>query len=309
MSIPDYQTLMLPLLKRLAAEQKPVPVRLYLDSLAEEFKLSPEERAERIPSGVENLLANRLAWARTYLGKAGLLQSPQRGMVSITPAGRELLTHGLAEINLGVLRRYPQFVEWMNRSSSPKPVAGESQATPSPEAPRGTPRERIDGAKRELDAVLRADLLERVRSMLPSTFEGLVIQLLLKMGYGDGQEEMAKALGGTGDGGMDGVIHQDPLGLDRVYIQAKRWKAGNNVGSSEIRDFVGALNINRAAKGVFVTASEFTSDAQATAKHSNVQVVLIDGERLTELMLRFQVGVLTRDAVSIYELDEGFFED
>jgi restriction system protein len=145
--------------------------------------------------------------------------------------------------------------------------------------------------------------------MDPGDFEGLVIQLLLAMGYGEGQEEMAKALGGTGDGGIDGVIHQDALGLERVYIQAKRWKENNNVSSPEIRNFVGALNIHRASNGVFVTASTFTADAKAAAKNSTVQVVLIDGERLTDLMVRYGVGVLVRSVVTINELDEGFFGD
>jgi restriction system protein len=174
---------------------------------------------------------------------------------------------------------------------------------------QGTPRERIDAAQRELEAALRADLLERVRQMTPSDFEELVIRLLLAMGYGEGQEEMARALGGTGDGGIDGVVHQDPLGLERVYVQAKRWKANNNVSSPEIRDFLGALNINRASKGVFVTASDFTNDAKAAARNSTLHVVLIDGERLTDLMVRYKIGVLVRSVVEIKDLDEGFFED
>lgn len=315
MPVPDYQTLMLPLLSRLAEAKEPTPVRSFLESIADEFGLTPEERAERIPSGVENLLSNRLAWARTYMGKAGLLSSPKRGLVCITEDGRNLLRTGSSRIDNSVLRQFPKFKEWLLRSQ-PKHLNqtadghGLASTTPEPsdsEAPQGTPRERIDAAERELNAALRVDLLDRIRRMDPGDFESLVIQLLLAMGYGEGQEEMAKALGGTGDGGIDGVIHQDALGLERVYIQAKRWKESNSVSSPEIRNFVGALNIHRASKGVFVTASSFTSDARAAAKNSTVQVVLIDSEKLTELMVRYGVGVLVRSVVKINELDEGFF--
>ena len=317
MPVPDYQTLMLPLLKRLELEKDPVPVRKFLDPIADEFGLSEEDRSQRIPSGLENLLSNRLAWARTYLGKAGLLSSPKRGVVCITDAGRELLKKNVTTIDLNVLRRYPSFVEWLLRSQNtpvdPVVAGAIAQTTqlniPLESVERETPRERIYVAQRELDAALRADLIERLRRMTPSAFEVMVIRLLLAMGYGDGQEEMARALGGSSDGGIDGVVHQDALGLERVYIQAKRWKENNNVSSPEIRNFIGALNIHRASKGVFVTASAFTSEATAAARASTVQVVLIDGDRLTDLMLRYKVGVLVRSTVEIKELDEGFFDD
>jgi restriction system protein len=316
MPVPDYQSLMLPLLKRLAEENEPVPVRKYLDAIADEFGLTEEERAERIPSGIENLLSNRLAWARTYLGKAGFLYSPRRGVVCISERGRRLLAEGLPRIDLSVLRRYPEFVEWMHRSQPSPGNAPDVRATATktpkdvePVSNHGTPRERIDAAQHELDEALKAELLDRVRAMTPSDFEDLVIRVLLAMGYGEGQEEMAKALGGTGDGGVDGVVHQDPLGLERVYVQAKRYKEKNNVSSPDIRNFIGALNIHRASKGVFVTASEFTSDARAAASNATVQVVLIDGERLSDLMLRYKVGVLVRSVIEIKDIDEGFFED
>lgn len=317
-AVPDYQTLMLPLLKRLGQANEPVAVRSFLESVADEFSLSAEERAERIPSGLENLLSNRLAWARTYLGKAGLLASPKRGLVQISEAGRALLRQQPTRIDLSILRNYPSFIDWLARSQSssregsgadPERKENAREVSLPEGASHSTPRERIDAAQRELDAALRTDLLDRVRQMSPSDFEDLVIRLLLAMGYGEGLEEMAIALGGSGDGGIDGVVHQDPLGLERVYVQAKRWKEHNNVGSSEIRDFVGALNIQRASKGVFVTASEFTGEAKAAARGSTVQVVLIDGERLADLMVRYKVGVLVRSIVEIKELDEGFFDE
>ncbi|MDB5733950.1 MAG: restriction endonuclease [Alphaproteobacteria bacterium] len=310
---------MLPLLQRLAAETKPVAVRQYLDSVADAFGLSEDERAERLPSGGENLLLNRLAWARTYLGKAGLLTSPRHGQIEISSRGREVLSKNLPAIDVRFLRQFPEFQEWIVRSQRPKGVkepaievvaSDKSEEPPSvdPADDEGTPRERIDAAKQEIETALQEDLLQRVRAMAASDFEDSILRLLLAMGYGQGLDEMARALGGSGDGGMDGVIHQDPLGLERVYIQAKRWKEGNNVGPHEIRDFVGALNIHRANKGVFVTASQFTGEANKAANNSTVQVVLIDGRQLTELMIRYKVGVLVRDVIEIKAVDEGFFE-
>ena len=314
MAIPDYQTLMLPLLMRLGTVQGPTSIRQFADAIADEFGLSEEERAERIPSGQENLLANRMAWARTYMGKAGLLVSPKRGLVEITGRGRELLAAQPSQISNATLSQYQDFVDWLTRSrSSPVPTLKDPVPSASSrleivaEAGALTPRERIDEAVRELEEALKAELIDRLRVMSPAEFEGLILRLLIAMGYGQGLDEMALALGGSGDGGIDGVIHQDPLGLERVYIQAKRYKEGNNVGSNDVRGFVGALNINRANKGVFVTASQFTPDARKAALGATVQVVLIDGDRLTDLMVRHKVGVLARSAVEIKEIDEGFF--
>jgi len=316
-AIPDYQTLMLPLLTRLAQEAAPASINKYLDSIADEFHLTEEERLERIPSGMEKLLANRLAWARTYLVKAGLLQSPKRGVVVITAAGQELIQKKPTLIDNNLLKGYGPFAEWITRSqkgtnSSREPKQEESlSATPLDLGSVSTPPERIAAAQQELEAALRSDLLDSIRALSPSRFEWLVIQLLLKMGYGEGQDELDKALvvGGTADGGIDGIINQDPLGLERVYIQAKRWKEDNNVSSPDIRNFIGALNIKRATKGVFVSTSEFTKEAQNACRDSTMHVVLIGGEKLTELMVRHKVGVRVRTTVEIKELDEEFFEE
>lgn len=319
MPVPDYQTLMLPLLRHLGEQTGHSTVRQFLESIGDEFNLSEEERAERIPSGQENLLANRLHWARTYMGKAGLTASPKRGLVQITERGRALLAENPERIDGETLGRYPEFLSWLTKSRTGKSAKAENlnpsslkpnapSATPLSTTEERTPRERIDAAMSEIEAALRSDLLDRVREMSPAEFEGLILQLLLAMGYGQGLDQMAVALGGSGDGGLDGVIHQDPLGLDRVYIQAKRYKAGNNVSSPDIRNFVGALNIHRANKGVFVTASQFTADARQAALSSTIQVVLIDGDRLSELMVRYKVGVLVRGVVEIKEIDEGFFD-
>lgn len=319
MALPDYQTLMLPLLRCIASQPDPVTVRQFLEPIADEFGLTEEERAARIPSGQENALANRLQWAKSYMAKAALLSSPKRGLVQVTDRGRALLAEHPARLDNDALRRYPEFVSWLLESRTSVKSAQASLTATSPSlaainaavvheaAEESTPRERIDAAMSEIDAALRSDLLDRIRQMTPAEFEGLILKLLLAMGYGEGLDEMASALGGSGDGGMDGVIHQDPLGLERVYIQAKRYKQGNNVSSPDIRNFIGALNIHRANKGVFVTASQFTADAVKAAHGSTVQVVLIDGDRLSDLMVRYKVGVLVRGVVEIKDLDEGFF--
>lgn len=318
MPVPDYQTLMLPLLKQLSTRDAPAPVREFVDIIADELELTEDERTERIPSGQENLLANRLAWARTYLGKAGLVAAPKRGVVAITDRGRALLAEHPTDITNATLGRYPEFTDWLLRSrggakSGPEvvseglPVEPQRTISAAQKDDDLTPRERIDAATRELEAALRIDLLDRTRQMTPAEFEGLILRLLLAMGYGQGLDEMARALGGSGDGGIDGVIHQDPLGLERVYVQAKRYREGNNVGSADIRGFIGALNIQRAGKGVFVTASHFTPDAQRAADGATVQVVLIDGDRLADLMVRHKVGVLVRSSIDLKEIDEGFF--
>jgi restriction system protein len=320
MPIPDYQALMLPLLKRLALSNGAVAVRSFVDDVAEEFSLTDEERLERIPSGTENLLANRLAWARTYMGKAGLLSSPKRGLVEITQEGRDLIAENPAKIDNETLGQYPAFIEWLTQSragrlpkerSIPDVAVTPNSELGSPERQPDleTPLEMIDRATSLLSASLRNELLERVRQMSPAEFEGLILRLLLAMGYGSGLDEMAKALGKSSDGGVDGVIHQDPLGLERVYVQAKRYREGNGVSSPDIRNFVGALNIQRATKGVFVTASHFTTEAQRAADGTTLQVVLIDGKRLADLMLRHGVGVIVRSIVEIKEVDEGFFAD
>lgn len=320
MPIPDYQTLMLPLLRGFGGVSEPRRVKDFVEYIADEFTLSQEELAERIPSGQENLLTNRMAWARTYMGKAELLRPVSRGLLEITKRGKDLLAERPERIDLSTLRRYPEFVSWIDTSTTSSPrkrrssaiIGLSDQSTTSPPKPveiLTTPREQIDAAKQAIEDALSDDLKQRVRKMTPTEFEELVLRLLLAMGYGQGLDEMAKAVGGSGDGGIDGVINQDPLGLERVFVQAKRYKEGNGVSSPDIRNFVGALNINRANKGVFVTASHFTPDAYRAAEGSTVQVVLIDGTRLAELMVRYKVGVLVRDIIELKEIDEGFFDE
>jgi restriction system protein len=244
--------------------------------------------------------------------RAGLLETTRRGHFQVTAAGQALLEEGLPQVNNRVLSRYPEFTAWLrSREIGGELEEAELAPAPAPEPDRhvATPEERIDAARRDLTASLKADLLDRVRAMPPSEFEGLIIDLLVRMGYGQGSEEMAQALGGSGDGGVDGVVYQDPLGLDRVYIQAKRYRDGNTVGPDAINSFIGALNIKRANKGLFVTASTFTKQAREHAERSTTHVVLVDGDRLAELMVRHGVGVVVRQTIEIKSIDEGYFGD
>lgn len=311
MAVPDYQSLMQPLLRRAAAAERPVTILEMQPLIAGDLGLDEDQLAERLRSGKQTVFHNRLHWAKQYMTRAGLLESTRRGQFQVTAAGRELLAEGLPVINNRVLAKYPAFVGWLRTRG----VGGDGDesdlATPVPTTDAGvaTPEERIESARRELEAGLKADLLDRVRAMPPSEFEGLIIDLLVRMGYGQGSEEMAQALGGSGDGGVDGVVHQDPLGLDRVYIQAKRYREGNSVGPDAINSFIGALNIKRANKGLFVTASSYTRQAREHAERSTTHVVLVDGNRLAELMLRHGVGVIVRHTIEIKALDEGFFGD
>lgn len=312
MAVPDYQTLMLPVLRHVALADTPVRIGDIADAIAAEFGLTEDDLAERLPSGRQSLFHNRLHWAKTYLTRAGLIELPKRGHQQITERGRALLAESPQRVDNGTLKRFPEFMAWFEGRSGGE--SSSAQASPSAVAEdaliaSATPEERIGEAQRELQASLKADLLERIRAMPPGDFESLIIHLLVKMGYGLGKEEMAKALGGSSDGGIDGVINQDALGLDRVYIQAKRYKDGNTVGASQIRDFIGALNIRRANKGLFVTASTFTREAEESARNANLHVVLVDGDRLAGLMIRHNVGVIVRDVVEIKSIDEGFFAE
>lgn len=302
---------MLPLLQEYASADGPRSIKHLMPIMADKLELTDEDRAERLPSGRQGLFHNRLHWAKTYMARAGLLSSPARGLAEITDRGRSVLQENPDRIDGTTLDQFEEFSEWKESSAAGSSTNESPQLsfTPAPEASDKTPEERIEAARKDLERGLRAELLERVRVMTPADFEELIVQLLLKMGYGSGAEEMAQALGGSGDQGIDGVIHQDPLGLDRVYIQAKRYAEGNTVGSGAIRDFNGALDLKRAPKGLFVTASNFSRDAIVQAESATRQIVLIDWQELAALMTRHGVGTRTVGRVNIQEVDEGFFGD
>jgi restriction system protein len=306
MPIPDFQTLMLPVLK-LSAERE-WRISDAVERLADDFNLSPEERTTLIPSGRQTTFSNRVAWAKSYLVKAGLLKPTRRAHFCISEQGRGVLASPPGRITIKYLNRFPEFEEFRKRSEAETESTGTQPPDPVHETSL-TPDETIRAAHMQLERELADELLIRVRSGTPAFFENLVVRLLFAMGYGGSVTEINKALvGGAGDGGVDGVIDQDLLGLDRIYVQAKRYADGNTVGPSAIRDFFGSLDRFKATKGLFVTASTFTASARETAAMLSKRLVLVDGSQLTRLMIRHNVGCRVEETLEIKKIDEEFFE-
>ncbi|RMF58704.1 MAG: restriction endonuclease [Calditrichaeota bacterium] len=302
MSIPDYQTLMRPLFELLSDGQEH-SMRECIDALAEHFHLSKEERAELLPSGQQPGFDNRVGWARTYLEKAGLIEAPARGCVRITPRGRQALQESPDRIDVEFLMRYEEFRDFKSHSGR----KASKRKTSAPEDVQDDPVGQIEHAFSNYQESLTDDLLEKIRSATPTFFERLVIRLLVAMGYGGGLTQAAKVVGGSGDEGIDGVINEDKLGLDVIYIQAKQW--ANPVGRPEIQKFVGALHGKRAKKGVFITSSEFTREARDYVAHLEPRVVLIDGKTMARFMIEHNVGVTTKAVYELKSIDQDFFED
>jgi restriction system protein len=307
--IPTYDALMLPVL--LHSSQKPWSMRELIAVIADDLGLSDEEREQEIPSGGTRLIANRVHWAKTYLKKAGLLEQPKRGIVQITQRGREVLGGNPTKIDLAMLQQFQDFRSFLSGASSAggptvegEPIGGVVAA------PSSTPEEQIAAASRALDDALRDALLARILEASPTFFEKMIVDLLIAMGYGGSRADAGSRLGGTGDGGVDGVIREDQLGLDRVYLQAKRYQPGNTVGGEAVQAFIGALVNKGAHKGVFITTSSFTKAALNAANQSgSLRLVLIDGEALTRLMVRFGVGVRVALTVEIKRVALDYFED
>jgi restriction system protein len=283
MAIPDYQTLMLPVL-RLAAkgEQRVADVA---DRVADEFGLTAQERETLLPSGRQRVLNNRIHWAKFYMSKAGLISSPGRGRFVATDEGRKLLATNPDQINVALLMKQPSFREFYK-----------------------TEREPADSAEVAFEEKV-PNLLDRIAQNSPSFFEQLIVDLLVAMGYGGSHKNTAEQLGRAGDGGVDGVINEDRLGLDRVYVQAKRYARGNAVGRPEVQAFVGSLVGLGATKGVFVTTSTFSPQARDFVRHLSQRVILLDGQNLADLMIEHGVGVRTSRAIEFKRLDEDFFSE
>lgn len=305
---------MLPVLA--AAASGEIRIGAAVEHLADQIGLTPEERAELIPSGKQSLFSNRVHWAKTYLNKAGLLKITRRGHFKITARGQQVLESHPSRIDNSFLNRFDEFRQFTKKTSQPE---GDDQPTAAPmflgrtETPdvvtrTETPDEIIRVAHRQIEAALAQELLERIRMAPPEFFERLIVNLLLSMGYGGSAADAGRALGRSGDDGVDGVIDQDALGLDQVYIQAKRYAGGNNIGSGAIRDFFGSLDRHKANKGLFVTTSTFSASARETAEFLSKRIVLIDGEQLTKLMIRHNVGCRVEDSLHIKKIDEDFFE-
>jgi restriction system protein len=308
MSIPDYQSLMLPVL--LASLEGEIRIGDCVERLAEKLALTPEARAELLPSGKQTVFSNRVHWAKTYLSKAGLLESTRRGYFKITPRGQQVLESNPARIDVKYLSQFDEFQEFKERSKLAQGVEDQNPAEPigPREIAAKPPNEIMLAAHRQIESALAQDLLDRISSAPPDFFERLIVTLLLSMGFGGSSAEAGRALGRSGDDGVDGVIDQDSLGLDRIYIQAKRYALGNHVGPNAIRDFFGSLDLNKATKGLFVTTSTFSPSATKTAESLGKRIVLIDGEQLAKLMIRHNVGCRVEDTLHIKKIDEDFFD-
>lgn len=306
MAIPDFQTLMLPVLR--TAETGEMKISDVVESLADNFQLTEEERSELLPSGKQTTFANRVHWAKSYLGKAGLVELTKRAHFRITDRGREVLANPPERIDIHFLQQFPEFVLFRDAGSGTDKPADGPAAVEVVQTTGMTPDEMIRKAHRELEDELGQDLLGRVVVAPPEFFERLVVQLLIAMGYGGSTADAGRALGKSGDGGVDGVIDQDALGLDRIYVQAKRYADGNNVGPGAIRDFFGSLDRFKAAKGLFVTTSAFSPSARETAEFLSKRIVLIDGRQLARLMIRYNVGCRVEETLHLKKVDEEFFE-
>lgn len=273
--------------------------------LADEFKLTDEERAQLLPSGGTLTFASRVGWAKTYMKKAGLLIQPKRGTVQITQQGRSVLDSQPSQLDSKFLERFESFMAFRGAG---RDEVGQPQPKPAVLPTDQTPDEVMDTANSQLRAALADEVLDRVKSCPPAFFERLVVQLLIRMGYGGSREEAGRAMGRSGDGGIDGIINEDRLGLDAIYLQAKRWDG--SVGAGEIRDFKGALDAKGAQKGVFITTGNFTPAAREAASISRSdKIVLIDGARLADLMIEHDLGVSVAATYQLKRIDSDFFAD
>lgn len=287
-----------------------VKLRDVINALADHFQLTEEERSETLPSGRQLVIDNRIGWARTYLTKAGLLEATRRAHFVITERGIQAVQSN-NPINNAYLKQFDEFIAFKTKSNDD---AHESEEVLPAQAIADddddiTPDEALRAAYKKINEALTEDILERTRKVTPEFFERLLIDLLLAMGYGGTGEGAAHALGKTGDNGVDGVIDQDPLGVDQIYIQAKRYAEGNNVSAGDIRDFFGALNLKRAQKGIFITTSAFTQSAIETAQNLGNRIVLINGKELAKLMLRYNIGSRDEQVLHLKKIDEEFFEN
>jgi restriction system protein len=304
MPIPDYQSLMLPVL--LASSRGEVRIGPVVDQIADELGLSQEERSELLPSGKQTVFSNRVQWAKSYLTKAQLVEITRRGYFRITERGQKVLKSSPKRIDNKFLMQFDEFRDFRERSSTETEASDEAKVALDNQ--KQTPDETMRLAYRQIETALIHDLLDRIRKAPPDFFERLMVNLLISMGYGGSTENAGRTLGGSGDDGVDGVIDQDALGLDRVYIQAKRYASGNNIGPGAIRDFFGSLDRHKATKGLFVTTSTFSSSAKETAEHLSKRIVLVDGDELARLMIRHNVGCRIEETLHIKKVDEEFFE-
>lgn len=305
--IPDYQSLMLPVLK--VCSEGVVSTKEATSALADQLGLQEEERTQIVSSGRQTILFNRVHWAKTYLKQAGLVEFPARGKFTITEAGKKVLQSPPTRIDNEFLKQFKPYRDYLARKIK-QTSQTDSGTTDDIDAKTddATPDENLRSAYETIRAALADDLLDRVRKAPPQFFEQLIVDLLVSMGYGGTTPNAGRRIGGSGDGGVDGVIDQDPLGVDQVYVQAKRYDEGNNISSAAIRDFFGSLDLKKAQKGIFFTTSEFSKSAQETANNLGTRIVLIDGKRLSNLMIDYNIGCRDEEIIKLKKIDEDFFD-
>ncbi len=304
MPLPDYQTFMLPLLQ-FAADCKEHTLREAIDTLSDKFNLTETERTELIPSG-QTRIYNRLGWTATYLRKAGLLSSAARGKFKITKRGLDVLKKAPSKVDVHFLTQFPEFVEFRARRER---ETNHKETSVSVEESTQTPDEIMDAAYQTLRQSLVDEILRTLKTCTPAFFERLVVDVLVKMGYGGTRQEAGKAIGKSGDEGIDGIINEDRLGLDVIYIQAKKWDKDNSIGRPEIQKFAGALMGQKAQKGIFITTSTFTKEAREYAGQIGSKIILIDGIMLAQLMIDYNVGVNLVASYELKRLDSDYFEE
>lgn len=300
MAIPNFQQLTLPLLQ-FASDGGEHEMSEAREVLAGQFRLTDADKTALLPSGRQPIFANRVAWAKVYLQRAALLDSPRRGCFRITERGRDVLRDPPERITVKYLERFPEFVEFRSttKKGANEPGGAETEGE--------TPEEKLESAYQRLRGDMAAELLQRVKSCSPQFFERLVVEVLLKMGYGGSRREAGQAIGRAGDEGIDGIINEDRLGLDVIYLQAKKWEG--TVGRPEIQKFVGALHGKRARKGIFITTGTFSSEGTQYVATIDPKVVLIDGEQLAEIMIDFNVGVSSVASYEIKRIDSDYFAE
>lgn len=305
MAIPDYQSIMLPLLQLAATDpNKDFALREAVSLLAANFKLTDEELQELLPSGKQATFVNRVGWASTYLKKAGLLESNKRGFFKLAERGANVLAQNPSTINVQYLKQFPEFLEFQAaRSAQEEGAASDSNSTDSL-----TPEESLEIEYQKIRENLASQLLDRIKQSSPNFFERLVVELLVKMGYGGSRSDAGRAVGKSNDGGIDGIIKEDKLGLDVIYIQAKRWDE-NTVGRPDVQQFAGALQGQRASKGIFLTTSKFSNEAQDYVSKIGSKIVLINGEQLAQLMIDHNVGVSVSTSYEIKRIDSDYFSE
>ena len=305
MSVPDFQSLMLPVLEALIDDEETsfYDVR---KRIAESKNLTDDDLREMLPSGRQQLYANRVSWAATHLKHAGLIEHARRGVWRLTKKGKMLLADAPSHLSMKYLSdRYKPYAAWQIKFRKP-PSSGAAPPIDSEDS-NYTPEEIIANAERRAREELENDVLSLVRKANPKFLEQVVVDLLISMGYGGGDVNMGSVTGKSGDGGIDGVIKEDALGLDEVYVQTKRFNAGTKVSSKDVREFIGAIDEKHTSKGVFVTTESFTPQAMDQAKNSTKRIVLIDGEELARLMVEFCVGVRLQSSHKIQRIDEDYF--